>query len=67
MVAFLTPSYFKSIECKEEINMARLRHKREDQSFLFPLNVRSLDNEAELPLWLQAVNYLDCRETNTTK
>jgi hypothetical protein len=67
MVAFLTPSYFKSVECKEEINMARLRHKREDQSFLFPLYVRSLDNEAELPLWLQAVTYIDCREIDKAK
>ena len=50
MVAFLTPSYFKSVECKEEINMARLRHKRQDQTFLFPLYVRSLENDAELPL-----------------
>ena len=67
MVAFLTPCYFKSVECKEEINIARLRHKREDQSFLFPLYVSSLENEAELPLWLQAVNYVDCREINTAK
>jgi len=67
MVAFLTPSYFNSVECKEEINLARLRNKREDGSFLFPLYVSSLGNEAELPLWLQNVNYIDCRETNTSK
>jgi len=67
MVAFLTPSYFKSVECKEEINMARLRHKRQDQSFLFPLYVRSLENDAELPLWLQTVSYIDCREIDKTK
>ena len=67
MVAFLTPSYFKSVECKEEINMGRLRHKREEQSFLLPLYVRSLDNEAELPLWLQAINYIDCREIDGAK
>jgi hypothetical protein len=67
MVAFLTSSYFKSVECKEEINMGRLRHKREEQSFLFPLYVRSLDNAAELPLWLQTVNYIDCREIDSAK
>jgi hypothetical protein len=67
MVAFLTPSYFTSVECKEEINMGRLRHKREDQSFLFPLYVHSLDNKAELPLWLQAVTYIDCREMDSSK
>jgi hypothetical protein len=60
-VAFISPAYFKSVDCKEEINMARLRHKRENQSFLFPLYVRSLEHEAELPLWLQTVTYLDCR------
>lgn len=67
MVAFLTPSYFKSVECQEEINMARLRHKRQGQSFLFPLYVRSLENDAVLPLWLQAVKYIDCREIDRTK
>jgi hypothetical protein len=29
---------------------------------LLPLYVRSLDNNEELPLWLQAINYIDCRE-----
>jgi hypothetical protein len=67
MVAFISPWYFKSVECKEELNMARLRHKRERQSFLFPLYVRSLCSESELPLWLQAITYDDCREANETK
>jgi hypothetical protein len=62
MVAFLSAAYVASVECKEELNMARLRHKREGQKFLFPMYVRSLQNEAELPLWLQTVVYVDCRE-----
>ncbi|HEU4937340.1 MAG TPA: toll/interleukin-1 receptor domain-containing protein [Vicinamibacterales bacterium] len=61
VVAFLSQAYFNSPECKEELNMARLRHKRENQSVLIPLYVRSLDNDAELPLWLQTVTYVDCR------
>lgn len=67
LVAFLTPAYFRSVECKEELNMARLRHKRQQQSFLFPLYVGSLEQEAELPLWLQTVSYVDCREADQTK
>ena len=67
MIAFLSPHYFLSVECKEEINMARLRNKREDQSFLYPLYVRSLATDDELPLWLQAVTYIDCREIDEAK
>jgi hypothetical protein len=64
MVAFLSKDYFASVECQEELNMARLRHKREGQRFLFPLYVRSLADEAALPLWLQTVVYVDCREAD---
>jgi TIR domain len=67
MIAFLSPYYFMSVECKEEMNMARLRNKREDYSFLYPLYVRSLQKEGELPLWLQAVSYVDCREVDEAK
>ena len=67
VVAFLSPAYFSSVECKEELSMARLRHKRENQSVLVPLYVRSLENAAELPLWLQTVTYVDCRPTDEAK
>ena len=67
VVAFLSPEYFHSVECKEELSMARLRHKRENQSVLLPLYVRSLEDAAELPLWLQTVTYADCRETDEAK
>jgi hypothetical protein len=66
-VALLSPSYFQSAECKEEIGMARLRHKRSNYTFLVPLYVRSLDNNEELPLWLQAIDYVDCREGDAEK
>jgi hypothetical protein len=67
VAAFLSPSYFRSAECKEEIGMARLRNKRQESIFLVPLYIRSLDNDQELPLWLQAINYIDCREADAEK
>jgi len=67
VVAFLSQAYLNSRECKEELSMARLRHKRENQSVLIPLYVRSLDNDAELPLWLQTVTYVDCRTADEDK
>jgi len=67
MVAFLTPDYFNSDVCKEELNMARCRHRKERQKFLFPMYVRALPNEADLPLWIQTVNYVDCRDVDAGK
>jgi hypothetical protein len=67
MVAFLSRDYFASVECQEELGMARLRHKREGQRFLLPLYVRSLADEAELPLWLQTLVYVDCREADRAR
>jgi hypothetical protein len=66
-VALLTPSYFKSAECKEELGIARLRNKRQNHTFLLPLYVRSCSNEQELPLWIEAINYIDCREADSAK
>jgi len=67
MVAFLTPDYFRSEVCKEELNMARCRHRKEQQKFLFPMYVRSLPEESDLPLWIQTVNYVDCRNADAGK
>jgi hypothetical protein len=67
VVALLSPSYFKSSECREELSVARLLHKRRDHTFLFPLYVRSLANDEELPYWLQAITYIDCREVDSAK
>lgn len=61
VVAILTPDYFVSAECKEELAQARLRHKRERERVLLPVLWRSVDNVA---LWLQTLNLLDCRESN---
>ena len=48
-----------SPECREELMQARLRNKR-SSALLFP--VYWLDWGKELDLWLQIVNYADCRE-----
>jgi hypothetical protein len=66
-VALLTPSYFQSPECREELGIARLRNKRQSYGFLVPLYVRSCTNEHELPMWLETINYIDCREGDGAK
>jgi len=60
IVAILSPAYFASPECREELMQARLRSKRSASPLLFP--VYWLDWGKELDLWLQIVNYADCRE-----
>jgi hypothetical protein len=62
VVAVLSPGYFDSVECKEELMVARLRHKRSAASVLLPLYWIGLDGD--LALWLQALTYRDCRERN---
>jgi hypothetical protein len=62
IVAILSPSYFESAECREELMQARLRNKRSAKPVLIPIYWR--DWGKELDLWLQIVNYVDCRECN---
>jgi hypothetical protein len=64
MIPLLSPAYFSSPECREELGVGRLLHKRRNRSFLFPLYTRSLANQDELPLWLQTITYIDCREAD---
>ena len=65
IVAITSPSYFASPECQEELSQARLRHKRDGGSRLFPINWKSTEND--LALWLQTINMSDCREENSDK
>lgn len=65
VIAIMSPDYFASVECTEEIMMARLRNKRARGGILHPVYWRSLDDE--LALWLQIINYSDCREQNRQK
>jgi len=64
IIAIMSPSYFSSPECREELMQARLRTKRSNYSCLFPIYWCDWGN---LDLWIQAVNYEDCREANFQK
>jgi hypothetical protein len=65
IVAILSPSYFKSPECKEELMQARLRNKKSEHAVLFP--IYWLDWGKELDLWIQALTWADCREGDYAK
>ena len=65
IVAILSPDYFKSPECIEEIMMSRLRNKRAGGGVLLPIYWRGLDRD--LSLWLQILNYSDCREADAAR
>ena len=65
IVALMSPNYFASPECKEELMVARLRHKRSNFSVFFPLYWK--DAGQALALWLQAITYSDCREGDAQK
>jgi len=65
ILAITSPSYFASPECQEELQQARLRHKREGGGVLFPIYWR--DDSKSNELWLQTINGTDCREANISK
>ncbi|WP_291985797.1 toll/interleukin-1 receptor domain-containing protein [Candidatus Accumulibacter sp. ACC007] len=60
VVSILSPAYFASPECQEELNIARLRNKRSGFGLLIPLYWRSIS--PGLPLWLQTLNQCVCVE-----
>lgn len=62
IAAILSPAYFASAECREELMMARLVNKRSNGSILRPYYWRTI--EEGLDLWIQAISYRDCREAN---
>jgi hypothetical protein len=65
IVALLSPDYFASPECKEELMIARLRNKRSEFEVFFPMYWK--DAGKELAMWLQAITYSDCREADSKK
>ena len=65
IVALMSPNYFASPECKEELMIARLRNKRSNFEVLFPLYWK--DAGRALAMWIQAVTYSDCREGDSAK
>lgn len=58
VLALYSPAYIASIVCQEEFNMALFRSRRESRQLLFPVYWQT----AELPVYMDMVNYLDCRE-----
>jgi hypothetical protein len=65
IIAILSPAYFRSPECREELMQARLRNKHAERTLLFPVYWRS--SQKEFPLWLRTLNYDDCRESDYKK
>ena len=65
IIAILSPDYFASPECEEEMMISRLRNKRCGGGVLLPIYWRNL--EKDLSLWLQILKYSDCREANVEK
>jgi hypothetical protein len=63
VVALYTPGYLASKVCQEEFNMARLRHLDSGQDVLLPLYIQT----ANLPLYMQLLQYIDCRENDRAK
>lgn len=62
VVAVYSPAYLKSKMCLEEFNMARLRHRESPTPVLTPIFLR----DAELPLYMRTLHFIDCREAEST-
>ncbi|MDB4877622.1 MAG: hypothetical protein JWM41_4068 [Gemmatimonadetes bacterium] len=63
IIALYSPSYVQSRMCKEEFNLARIRHRESNDSVLVPIYLRS----ANVPLYMRSINYIDCRESDTAR
>lgn len=63
VVSIYSPSYLQSKVCKEEFNIALFRHRKSNGRVLFPVYLQS----AELPTYMELVQYADCRECNQSK
>jgi len=58
-----SPSFVASKVCKEELNIALMRRRKLDRDLVFPLLVE----DTELPTYMEMLNYVDCRVSDTTK
>jgi hypothetical protein len=61
VVALYSPGYLRSSMCKEEFNLARLRHRESSEAVLVPIYLRSTD----LPIYMRSIQYIDCREADS--
>lgn len=62
VIAVYSPTYLTSRVCKEEYNIALMRH-REEGDVLIPLYLYS----ANLPTYMKLIQFIDCREYDQTK
>ena len=63
VVTLYSPAYLESKVCKEEFNIALFRHRFSETGVLLPIYLSS----ADLPTYMQLVQYRDCRESDRVK
>lgn len=62
VIVVYSPTYLTSKVCKEEYNIALMRH-REEGDVLVPIYLYS----ANLPTYMRLIQFIDCRENNREK
>jgi len=63
VVPIYSPDFLKSRPCKWEFNLACNRNIECDEEFIFPVLIR----DADLPIYMRAINYRDCRISDLSK
>lgn len=63
VITFYSPTYLQSKVCKEEYNIALFRHRDSEDGILIPIYLYT----ADLPSYMQLVQYIDCREAEERK
>lgn len=63
IVPLLSPRYLESAFCIEEFHIALIRRRNERADLLAPIYLAS----AKLPTYMQLVQWIDCRESDTAK
>lgn len=58
VIAAYSPAYLDSKVCKEEFNIALLRHRESPNGTLLPIYLYS----ANLPSYMKLIQFIDCRE-----
>lgn len=63
VIAIFSPPYMQSKMCREEFNIAMLRHRESKDGVLLPLYLQT----ASLPSYMRLIQYQDCRELDRNK